>query len=63
MGNRRIVKPETFLGLPEVSSNHVFKIVNVDQCARVEGIWIVHLMSLLVMYHLCRRARLYAWRR
>ena len=42
MGNRGIVKPETFLRLPEVSANHVFEIVDVDHHVRVEGIWIVH---------------------
>jgi hypothetical protein len=42
MGNRRIVKPETFLRLPEVSSNHVFEIVDVNYCARIEGIGIIH---------------------
>src|SRR5215469_635752 len=41
MGDRRIVKPETFLRLPEVSANHVFKIVDVNHRVRVEGIWIV----------------------
>jgi hypothetical protein len=42
MGNRGIVKPETFLRLPEVSANHVFEIVDAGHCVRVEGIWIVH---------------------
>jgi hypothetical protein len=42
MGNRGIVKPETFLRLPEVSANHIFEIVDADPCVRVEGIWIVH---------------------
>ena len=42
MGNRGIVKPETFLRLPEVSANHVFEIADADPCVRVEGIWIVH---------------------
>jgi len=42
MGNRGIVKPETFLRLPEVSANHVFEIVDADHYVRVEGIWIIH---------------------
>jgi hypothetical protein len=42
MGNRRIVKPETFFRLPELPANHVFEIVDVDHCVRVERIWIVH---------------------
>src|SRR5215471_16736949 len=42
MGNRGIVKPETFLRLLEVPANHVFEIVDVDRCVRIEGIWIVH---------------------
>src|SRR5690242_14072953 len=42
MGNGGIVKPETFLRLPEVSANHVFEVVDVHRCVRLEGIWIVH---------------------
>jgi hypothetical protein len=42
MGNRGIVKSETFLRLLEVSANHIFEIVDADHCVRVEGIWIIH---------------------
>jgi hypothetical protein len=42
MGNRGIVKPETFLRLPETPANHVFEIVDADYYVRVEGIDIVH---------------------
>jgi hypothetical protein len=41
MGNRRIVRPETFLRLPEVPANHVFEIIDVDHCVRIEGIEII----------------------
>jgi len=41
MGNRGIVKPETFLRLLEVPANHVYKIVDADHYVRVEGIWII----------------------
>jgi hypothetical protein len=42
MANRGIVKPETFLRLPEMPANHVFEIVDADHYVRVEGIDIVH---------------------
>src|SRR5215472_9557961 len=42
VGNRGIVKPETFLRLPEVPADHVFKIGDVDLGARIEGIGIIH---------------------
>src|SRR6202047_4104773 len=42
MGNRGIVKPETFRWLPEVSADHVFELVDADHHARVERIYIVH---------------------
>jgi len=42
MGNRGIVKPETFLRVSDVPADHVFEIVDVDHDVRVEGIDIVH---------------------
>ena len=42
MGDRGIVKPETFFRLSEVPANHVLEIVDVEYCVRVERIWIVY---------------------
>ncbi len=38
LGNQGIVKPETFLRLPEMPANHVFEIVDADHYLRIEGI-------------------------
>ena len=42
VGSRGIVKPETLLRLPEVPTNHVFKIGDVDLGVRIEGVGIIH---------------------
>jgi hypothetical protein len=42
MGDREIVKPETFLRVSEVPADHVFEIADIDHDVRVEGIDIVH---------------------